>query len=394
MAVETAGPASSVHWLFTEEHERWRSTVASFADDVLAPTVAERTTARTWDESLIPPLGEMGLFGMRVAKEFGGQGADLTSMCLVLEELSRVDGSTANTVEAASVSAGLLDAMATDEQKRDIMPAVAAGEAFVCFGLTEPTGGSDAGNIKTSARRDGDDWLITGRKEWITNLGTPFSKYVITFAATGEGKPGRPAVSAFLVPLDAPGIELSPRYPKLGWAASDVRAIDFTDVRVPSSALLGTEGRGYREALGLVTWARLPLSAMGVGVMQGCVDATVKWVQERESFGKPLGAHQAVAFALADMYAKLETGRSVAYDGAYRFDHGLPFEQHASVAKLMTSEFANEVGYKATQLHGAYGFGNDAAVTRLYADARILTIGEGPSEIQRMIIARGLGLPA
>jgi short-chain 2-methylacyl-CoA dehydrogenase len=394
MAVETDARASARHWLFTEEHERYRSAVAEFADRVLAPTVAERTTARTWDESLIPQLGELGVFGMRVTKEYGGQGADLTSMCLVLEELSRVDGSTANTVEAASVSAGLFDAMATDEQKRDVMPDIAAGKAFVAFGLTEPSGGSDAGNIATRARRDGDDWLITGRKEWITNPGTPFSRYVITFAATGEGKPGRPAVSAFLVPLDARGIELSPRYPKLGWAASDVRAIDYTDVRVPSSALLGTEGRGYREALSLVTWARLPLSAMGVGVMQGCVDATLQWVQERRSFGSALGSHQSVAFDLADMYAKLETGRSVTYDGAYRFDHGLPYEQHASVAKLMTSEFANEVGYRATQLHGAYGFANDTAAGRLYADARVLTIGEGPSEIQRMIIARGMGLPA
>ena len=275
-----------------------------------------------------------------------------------------------------------------------MLPRAASGEDFISFGLTEPSGGSDAGNIATSARRDGDDWVINGSKQFITNSGTEFSRHVILFAATGDKVDGRRApISAFLVPLDAPGVVVGPEYAKLGWRSSDTHPLFFDDVRVPGTALLGTEGAGYREALGFLTWARIPIAAMSLGLARGCLSDTLRFVSERESFGRPLAGNQGVAFQVADIAAAVATARVLTYDAAWKYDRGLPIEREAAVAKLVASELANKAAYTATQLQGGYGFIEETAATRHYQDARILTIGEGTSEVQRLLIARGLGLP-
>jgi short/branched chain acyl-CoA dehydrogenase len=381
-------------WCFDDEHRAWREAVREFAEREVAPAAFERNRDAIFDRRLALGLGELGVYGTLISAERGGVGGDLRMFCIAIEELSRIDSGLAASAHVQGIATALLDHLATDDQKRDILPLAISGEAYVSFGLTESSGGSDAGNFGTRARRDGDDWVITGSKEFITNAGTPLSKYVVLFAATGEGsRPGRPKASAFLVPFDAEGMTVAPAYSKLGWRASDTHPIFLDEVRVPGDALLGEEGRGYREALQFLTWARIPIAAMGVGLAQGCFDATLDFVKSRESFGKPLGAHQAVSFELANIAAMTMTARVATYDAAWRYDHGLPFEREAASCKLMGSELANQVAYKATQLHGGYGFMDEYAVTRHYADARILTIGEGSSEVQRMLIARSFGLP-
>jgi len=299
------------------------------------------------------------------------------------------------TVHVAAISAALLDHLGNEEQKRDLLPRAARGETFICFGLTEPSSGTDAGRVTTRAKRDGDGWVLNGAKQFITNAGTPMASHVIVFAATGERRSdGRSPVSAFLVPTDAEGFSVAPGYSKLGWRSSDTRPLFFEDVRLPDSALLGEEGRGFAEALRFLTWARLPIASMSVGLSQACLDLTVEFVSQRESFGEKLAAHQYVAFGVADMAAQTAMARTVTYDACWKYDHGLPYDQEAAICKFMASEIANQVSYRATQLHGGYGFVDETDVTRHYRDARILTIGEGTSEVQRMLIARSLGLPA
>ena len=384
-------------WCFEDEHIAWQKTVQDFCHRVVAPGVVQRDLESRFDPDLIREVGRLGAFGLRVPEEHGGSGADLRSMCIAAEEFSVFDSSLAVTVHVQAISAALFHHLASEDLRAEFLPGMASGETFCAFGLTEPTGGSDAGNIATRARRDGSDWIIHGAKQFITNSGTPFSKYVILFAAhEGQGPTAtgaRAPISAFLVPLDAPGVTVGPRYPKMGWRSSDTHPLYFDGVRIPAQHLLGQEGRGYREALAFLTWARIPIAAMSAGLARGCLEATLEFVTSRESFGKPLTAHQAVAFGVADLSAMTDTARLLTYDAAWKYDTGRPIEREAAVAKLMASELANKVAYQAGQLHGGYGFMDDSAVTRHYRDARILTIGEGTSEVQRMLIARGLGLP-
>ena len=383
-------------WAFTDEHRQWQKVLHTFCEEAVAPGAAERSIAGRFDPDLALAVGRLGAYGVLVDPQFGGGGGDLRMACLAAEELATVDSSLAVTVHVQAISLALLAHLAPErpELLGEILPSASTGETFVSFGLTEPSGGSDAGQISTVARRDGDDWVINGAKQFITNSGTPFSRYVILFAATGEatGPRGRAPVSAFLVPLDAPGVTVGGLYPKLGWRASDTHPLFFDDVRVPADALLGDEGRGYREALRFLTWARLPIAAMSTGLTRGCLADTLRFVSERRSFGKPLGSHQGVAFQVADIAALGSTARVMTYDGALKYDTGLPIEREAAVAKLVASEAANKAAYIATQLQGGYGFVQETAATRHYQDARILTIGEGTSEVQRMLIARGLGL--
>jgi short-chain 2-methylacyl-CoA dehydrogenase len=395
-ATRTAGAepvATNPPWLFTDEHLEWRAKVRDFVDGTLAPTVAERTVERRFADDLIPAIGAEGFFGVRISEEYGGLGKDLTSQCIMLEEFARVDGSVCNIIEAGSVVGTLVEAMANEEQRREYLPRLARGESIAAFGLTEPHGGSDAGNMQTKARREGEEWVIDGAKDQISTLASAVSEHVIVFAASGEGKsPSRPEITAFMVPLDAAGIGLGERYAKIGWVASDVRRIDFDGVRVPDSAVLGTPGRGYADALNLVTWARFAIAAMATGVIQGCLDATLATVRERESFGRPVGEHQDAAFKVARMVSKLAVARGLTYDGCYRFDHGHDYSRQASVAKLIAARLANEVAFDAVELAGAGGLLETSAVARLYGDARVLTIGEGPEAVQKMLIARSLGL--
>jgi alkylation response protein AidB-like acyl-CoA dehydrogenase len=384
-------------WCFDDEHLAWQKTIQEFCQRVVAPGVVQRDLDGQLDPDLIREVGRLGAFGLRVPEAYGGAGADLRSMCIAAEEFSVLDSSLAVTVHVQAISAALFHHLASEDLRAEFLPGMASGEAFCAFGLTEPTGGSVAGNIATRARRDGADWIIDGAKQFITNSGTPFSKYVILFAAHerdgSEPAGARPRISAFLVPLDAPGVTVGPKYPKMGWRSSDTHPLYFDDVRIPGHYLLGQEGRGYREALAFLTWARIPIAAMSTGLARGCVEATLEFATSRESFGQPLTSHQAVAFGIADLSAMADTCRLLTYDAAWKYDTGRAIEREAAVAKLMASELANQVAYKASHLHGGYGFMDDSDVTRHYRDARILTIGEGTSEVQRLLIARGLGLP-
>ena len=392
-------------WCFDDEHLAWQKTIQEFCQRVVGPEAVRRDLEARFDPELIREVARLGAFGLRVPEAYGGSGADLRSLCIAAEEIAVLDSSLAVTVHVQAISAALFHHLAGDDLRAEYLPAMATGESFCAFGLTEPTGGSDAGNMGTRARRDGSDWVIDGAKQFITNSGTPFSHHVILFAAhdhaeapaaRGEGgapRGARAPISAFLVPLDAAGVTVGPRYPKMGWRSSDTHPLYFDGVRVPAHHLLGQEGRGYREALAFLTWARIPIAAMSAGLARGCLQATLEFVTSRDSFGKPLTAHQAVAFGVADLSAMTDTCRLLTYDAAWKYDTGRPIEREAAVAKLMASELANQVAYKASHLHGGYGFMDDSDVGRHYRDARILTIGEGTSEVQRMLIARGLGLP-
>lgn len=383
-----------VSWALTGEHLAWQATVQQFCNDLVKDGATGRSIEGRFDPELVLAAGSLGAFGLLAPTELGGGGGDLRSMCLAIEEISTMDSSLAVTAHVQAISISLLIRLAADRKDllSEIVPSACTGETFISFGLTEPTGGSDAGNITTLAKRDGSDWVINGSKQFITNSGTPFSRYVILFAATGESANGRPPVSAFLVPLDAPGVSVGKLYPKMGWKSSDTHPLFFEDVRLPGDALLGEEGKGFREALRFLTWARLPIAAMGAGLARGCLNDTMRFVEERSSFGKPLGDHQAVAFQVADIATLASAARVMTYDGAWKYDKGMPIEREAAMAKLLASEAANKAAYIATQLQGGYGFIEETASTRHYQDARILTIGEGTSEVQRMLIARGLGL--
>jgi short/branched chain acyl-CoA dehydrogenase len=393
-------------WCFEDEHLAWQKTIQEFCQRVVAPGVIQRDLDGQFDPDLIREVGRLGAFGLRVPEAYGGSGADLRSMCIAAEEFSFLDSSLAVTVHVQAISAALFHHLASEDLRAEFLPAMASGETFCAFGLTEPTGGSDAGNIGTRAVRDGSDWIISGAKQFITNSGTPFSKYVTLFAAhepygtapAARGEAGLPRgarrpISAFLVPLDAPGVTVGPKYPKMGWRSSDTHPLYFEDVRIPGHYLLGQEGRGYREALAFLTWARIPIAAMAAGLARGCLEATLDFATSRDSFNQPLTSHQAVAFGIADLSAMTDTCRLLTYDAAWKYDTGRPIEREAAVSKLMASELANQVAYKASHLHGGYGFMDDSHVARHYRDARILTIGEGTSEVQRMLIARSLGLP-
>lgn len=385
-----------VPWCLTEEDRTWRATLRDFAESRLSPTVAKRHADAVFDEGIYDELGQLGVFGLMLPDGDDVDVRRVTSLCLATEELARIDSGTAASAHVQTISVALFNHLLREDQSayRELLPDLVSGRAFVSFGLTEPTGGSDAGNIATRAVRSGSDWVINGAKEFITNSGTSRSRFVVLLAATGEGgRPGRPSVSAFLVPLDAEGVQVGGAYEKLGWRTSDTHPLFFDDVRVPAEALLGIEGRGYASALEFLTWARLPIASMSVGLAQGCLEETIGFVGDRSSFTRPLGAHQGVAFQVADIAAMTAAARTVTYDACYKYDRGLPFRQEAAICKLVASELANRVAYTATQLHGGYGFVDESAVARHFADARILTIGEGTSEVQRLLIARSLGMP-
>lgn len=381
-------------WAFEQDHLDWRDTMRRFVAAAVEPGAATRSIESRFDPDLVREAGRLGVFGLLAPEEFGGAAADLRTHCLTVEELATVDSSLAVTVHVQAICVALLAHLAKDRPElcREILPGAATGEVFISIGLTEPSGGSDAGNIATSARPDGDGWVIDGAKQFITNSGTPFSRYVILLAAVGDRERGRPPVSAFLVPLDAAGVTVGKAYPKAGWRSSDTHPLFFDGVRIPGDALLSEPGRGYRDVLEFLTWARFPIAAMSAGLARGCLEDTLRFVSDRSSFGRPLGSHQGVAFPTAQIAALASTARLMTYDGAWKYDHGLPFRDEAAVAKLVASEAAVEAANLATQLQGGYGFIEETASTRHHQDARILTIGEGTSEVQRLLIARSLGL--
>ncbi len=378
----------------SDELEALRKTVAQFAHDVVAPQIGDFYERAAFPYDIVRQMGDMGLFGLPFPEEYGGMGGDYFALCIALEELARVDSSVAITLEAA-VSLGSMPIFrfGTEEQKREWLPRLCAGEQIGAFGLTEPGGGSDAGATRTTARLDGDTWVINGTKAFITNSGTNITGFVIVTAVTGERDDGRKEISAILVPAGTAGFTVAKSYSKVGWNASDTHELAFTDCRVPAANLVGQSGRGYAQFLAILDEGRIAISALAVGLAQGCVDESVKYAKEREAFGHRIGAYQAVAFKVADMETRAHTARLAYYDAASRLLRGEPFKRQAAIAKLYSSEIAVTNAREATQVHGGYGFMNEYPVARMWRDSKILEIGEGTSEVQRMLIARDLGLP-
>ncbi|GAA1839377.1 acyl-CoA dehydrogenase family protein [Pseudonocardia ailaonensis] len=372
----------------SEEHAALRATVEEFAQKEVAPVVGDFYERGEFPYELVAKMGAMGLFGLPFPEEHGGMGGDYFALCLALEELARVDSSVAITLEAG-VGLGAMPVyrFGTDEQKATWLPALAAGEKLGAFGLTESGGGSDAGATRTTAKRDGDEWVINGSKCFITNSGTDITALVTVTARTPDG-----GISAIIVPSGTPGFTVSEKYSKVGWNASDTRELFFDDVRVPAANLLGEQGRGYAQFLSILDEGRIAIAALGVGLAQGCVDEAVKYAHDREAFGHPIGSYQAIQFKIADMEVRAHTARLAYYAAAAKMLRGEPFKKEAAIAKLVSSNAAMDNARDATQVFGGYGFMNEYPVGRFYRDAKILEIGEGTSEVQRMLIARHLGL--
>ncbi len=378
----------------SEEHEALRRTVAEFAREEIAPVIGGFYARGEFPYDIVAAMGRLGLFGLPFPEEYGGMGGDYVALCVAIEELARVDSSVAITLEAAvSLGAMPIYRFGTEEQKREWLPRLTRGELLGGFGLTEPGGGSDAGATRTTAVLDGDEWVINGSKAFITNSGTSITGFVTVTAVTGTREDGRKEISSILVPSGTPGFTVGPAYAKVGWDASDTHELAFDDVRVPAANLIGQQGRGYAQFLSILDEGRIAIAALGAGLAQGCVDESVVYVAQREAFGRPIGANQAVAFLVADMEMRAHTARLVWRDAASLMAAGEPFKRQAAIAKLYTSEAAMENARWATQVHGGYGFTIEFPVGRFYRDAKILEIGEGTSEVQRMLIARELGLP-
>jgi short-chain 2-methylacyl-CoA dehydrogenase len=377
-----------VNFDLTEEQELVRKTVREFAQTRVAPVAAELDLEQRFPYALVAELGELGLMGMTIPEEYGGAGADTLSYAIAIEELTRVDSSVAITV-AAHHSLGSLPIYyyGTEEQKREWIPDLASGKALAAFGLTEPGAGSDAGATRTTAElRDG-QWIVDGAKIFITNAGTEITKCVTITARTGDDE-----ISNIIVPNGAPGYTISTPMHKLGWRASDTRELSFEGCAVPEGNLLGPRGKGFQQFLEILDGGRISVASMGVGLAQGAYDLAYTYAQERQQFGKPIAKFQAVQFKLADMATEIEAGRALVYKAAWLKDQGRDFALAAAEAKLYTGELSNRVANAALQIHGGYGYMEESAISRLYRDQKILEIGEGTNEVQRMVIARHLGL--
>jgi short-chain 2-methylacyl-CoA dehydrogenase len=378
-----------------EEQEALRAAVRDFAREQVAPVIADHYEHKTFPYELVRQMGKMGLFGLPFPEDAGGMGGDYFTLCIALEELARVDSSVAITLEAAiSLGAMPIYRFGTPEQKERWLPKLTSGEALAGFGLTEPGSGSDAAAIATRAVLDEStgEWVINGSKAFITNSGTDITCLVTVMAQTGTNPDGSKELSAIIVPSGTPGFTVAPGYSKVGWCASDTHELSFDDVRVPAANLLGQRGRGFAQFLRTLDEGRIAIAALSVGLAQGCVDESVKYANQRVAFGKSIGNYQAVQFMIADMELRAHTARLGYYDAAARMLAGEDFKRYAAIAKLNASNAAMENSRYATQVHGGYGFMNESAVGRFYRDAKILEIGEGTSEVQRMLIARGLGL--
>ncbi|MGO1051361.1 acyl-CoA dehydrogenase family protein [Crossiella sp. CA198] len=377
----------------SEEYEALRKTVAEFARDEVAPVIGEFYENCEFPYEIVRKMGQMGLFGLPFPEEHGGMGGDYFALCLALEELARVDSSVAITLEAGvSLGAMPIHRFGSPEQKAEWLPRLCAAEQLGAFGLTEPGSGSDASGMRTTAKLDGDEWVINGSKAFITNSGTTITGFVTVAAVTGKKPDGRKEISTIIVPSGTPGFTVSKKYSKVGWNASDTHELSFADVRVPAANLLGERGRGYAQFLQTLDEGRIAIAALSVGLAQGCVDESVRYAGEREAFGQKIGEYQAIQFKIADMEARAHTSRLAYHHAAAKMLRGEPFKKEAAIAKLVASNAAMDNARDATQVFGGYGFMNEYPVGRFYRDAKILEIGEGTSEVQRMLIARQLGL--
>jgi len=374
------------------EHESFRRVVRDFAEKEIEPHVAEWDRAHHFPADVVAKMGELGLFGLVAPPEYGGAGGDFMSLCVAIEELGRVDQSVGITLEAG-VGLGInpILAFGTNEQKARWLPDLVAGRALAGFGLTEPEAGSDAGATRTRAELVDGEWVINGAKSFITNSGSAITSLVTVTARTGPDE-----ISAIIVPSGTPGFVVASAYEKLGWHISDTHGLSFQDCRVPEENLLGQRGRGFAQFLATLDDGRIAISALAVGLAQACLEASVKYANERSTFGAPIGSRQGVAFQISDLAVSVEAARLLTYKAAWLKDAGRPasqIKQAAAIAKLYSSEAAVGATRIATQVFGGNGFMEEFAVARFYRDAKILEIGEGTSEVQRMLIARGLGLP-
>jgi len=384
------------------EHESFRRTVREFAEAEIAPHAAQWDRDHHFPVDVVQQMGKLGLMGLTAPEEYGGAGLTgedgaFTSLCLAIEEISRVDQSMGITLEAA-VGLGINPILTygTDEQKAQWLPDLVAGEKLAGFGLTEPGAGSDAGATKTKAELDGGDWVVNGAKQFITNSGSEITSLVTVTARTGVSEAGKPEISTIIVPSGTPGFTAEKAYDKLGWHASDTHPLTFVDARVPESHLLGERGRGYAQFLATLDDGRVAIAAVAVGCIQACLDLSLQYAGERQTFGVPIGRKQGLAFQISDLQVMLDASRLLTYKAAAMKDAGASlkdFKQAAAVAKLYATESAVTATRIATQVFGGYGFMEEYAVARFYRDAKVLEIGEGTSEVQRMLIARGLGLP-
>ena len=375
----------------TAEQEAFRKVVRDFAEHEIAPHAEEWDREHTFPVDTVRAMGELGLFGLPFPEEYGGSNADFTSVCLAIEELGRVDSSMAITLSAGvGLGANPIYSFGTEEQRQRWLPDLCAGRALGAFGLTEPDAGSDAGATRTKARLDEDagEWVIDGAKAFITNSGTPITSIITVTARTGAGE-----VSAIVVPAGTPGLVVEPAYRKMGWHASDTHGLLFEGCRVPADHLLGAQGAGFKQFLAILDDGRVAIAALAVGLAQACLDHSVAYAKERQAFGGPIGRYQAVAFKCADLAVAVENARNLTYKAAWLKDQGRPFKQAAAMAKLYATEAAVTATREATQIFGGYGFIDETPVSRFYRDAKILEIGEGTSEIQRLVISRELGLP-
>jgi alkylation response protein AidB-like acyl-CoA dehydrogenase len=386
----------------SKDHEDFRAVVREFAEAEVAPYIATWDREEHFPVDLVPKMGALGLFGLVVPEEFGGAEGDFTSLCVAIEELGRVDQSIGITL-SAGVGLGINPILTygSQEQKERWLPDLVAGRALAAFGLTESEAGSDAGATATKARLDGDQWVVNGSKAFITNSGTDITSVVTVTARTGQNPDGSAQISAILIPSGTEGFVVEPPYHKLGWHASDTHGLSFHDCRVSDQNLLGDQGAGFKQFLKTLDDGRIAISALAVGLAQACLEACVEYAKTRVAFGRPIGVNQGVSFQIADLEVMVEAARLLTYKAAWLKDelHAgrrsvKEVKQAAAVAKLYSTEAAGRATRIATQVFGGNGFMEDFPVARFFRDAKILTIGEGTSEVQRMVIARGLGLPS
>ena len=388
---------TSMSFEVSEDHEQFRRTVRDFAEKEIAPHAAQWDRDHHFPVDVIHKMGDLGLFGLTAPEEYGGADGDFTSLCVAIEELGRVDQSMGITLEAA-VGLGInpILTFGDDAQKEEWLPDLVAGKRLAGFGLTEPGAGSDAGATRTKAVLEDGEWVVNGSKQFITNSGSEITSVVTVTARTGDGVEGKPEISTIMLPSGTPGFTVEKAYDKLGWHASDTHPLSFSDARVPEANLLGERGRGFAQFLATLDDGRVAIAALAVGCLQACLDLSVQYAGERTTFGVPIGRKQGVAFQIADLEVMLAASRQLTYRAAWLKDSGAPmkeFKHAAAIAKLYATESAVTGTRIATQVFGGYGFMEEYPVARFYRDAKVLEIGEGTSEVQRMLIARGLGLP-
>src|SRR3954471_13513838 len=386
---------SAMTYELSREHEEFRRTVRDFAEAEIAPHAAQWDRDHHFPVDVVQQMGKLGLMGLTAPEEYGGAGedGDFTSLCVAIEEIGRVDQSLGITLEAAAgLGINPIQTYGTDEQKAQWLRDLVAGRTVAGFGLTEAGAGADAGATRTRAELSDGEWVVNGAKQFITNSGSDITSCVTVTARTGASAEGKPEISAFIVPTDAPGFTAEPAYDKLGWHASDTHPLTLDGVRLPEANMLGERGRGFAQFLATLDDGRIAIAALAVGCIQACLDMSVEYAGDRQTFGGPIGRKQGVAFQIADLEVMLHASRLLTYRAAAMKDAGAPmkdFRQAASVAKLYTTESAVTATRIATQVFGGYGFMEEYPVTRFYRDAKVLEIGEGTSEVQRMLIARG-----